>query len=320
MGESPALRNVYAPAYHVLGALLAPALGLAAYPRWFGLAGALCLIAGFRAFQRAAALPALASALFAWSPYAFALSWCLPKVEAAGYGLAFLGLAQVMRRRPAAIALTLAATFAVHTAAALLLGLCGGVLALVRRDRAALLALAGGSLLATPLFAAHLAAGCSLAQAFLFSQGDYLRSGARALPVEGWLRIAALAGPVSVAAAALGAGALWRRWRAVAIVCAVCTALYLNQLWLAPFGARTTLDLMRGLTLLALPVAVSGGVALAGRPRAGIAVVAVCALWAAASSALVVPGSCHVKPIEIGEIAKLRVDRCSFRWTGPRAR
>ena len=33
MAEAPALRNTYAPAYHVLGALLAPWLGYAVYTK-----------------------------------------------------------------------------------------------------------------------------------------------------------------------------------------------------------------------------------------------------------------------------------------------
>ena len=75
MGEEPGLHNVYPPAYHVFGALAAPLVGLAAYPEWFAWLSAAALIAGFRAFQRAAGLPDAAAALFAWSPYAFALTW-----------------------------------------------------------------------------------------------------------------------------------------------------------------------------------------------------------------------------------------------------
>ena len=63
MGEAPGLHNVYAPAYHVLGALLSPLTGLALYPRLFALLGALALMAGFRVFQRAAGLPSASSAV-----------------------------------------------------------------------------------------------------------------------------------------------------------------------------------------------------------------------------------------------------------------
>jgi hypothetical protein len=314
MTESPALRNVYAPAYHVLGDLLTPLVGLAAYPRWFGLASAVALIAGFRCFQRAAGLPAACSALFAWTPYAFALSWCLPKIEAAGYALAFAGLALALRNRRLALAAALAATFAVHTAAALFLGLCGGALALVRRDPRLLAALAAGCTAASPLFAVHLAAGCNAAQALLFSQGDYLRSGARQLASVELLRVVALAGPLAVALALAGSAELWRRWRPVALIAALVTVLYLNELWLAPLGARTTLDLMRGLTLLAFPVAAAAGVWLGERPRAAVAAVVACALWAAGTSWFVVPGSCYVRTVALEEIEHLEVDRCTFRW------
>src|SRR5262245_5865006 len=61
MAESPALRNTYAPAYHALGALLAPALGYPVYTKLIAFLSAAGLIAGFRFFQRAAGLPAAAS-------------------------------------------------------------------------------------------------------------------------------------------------------------------------------------------------------------------------------------------------------------------
>ena len=32
-------------------------------------------------------MPELSATLYAWAPYGFALSWCLPKIEAAGYGI-----------------------------------------------------------------------------------------------------------------------------------------------------------------------------------------------------------------------------------------
>jgi len=208
MAEEPGLRSVYAPAFHALGALLGSGLagselGLDGAVKLLAFASAALLIAGFRSFQRAAGLPEAAAALFAWAPYSFALSWCLPKVEAAGYGLAFAGLGLLLRRRSRAVVLALAATFLVHTAAALFFGLCGGVLALAKRDREGLLALAVGCLLASPLFVAHLAAGCTAAQALLFSPGDYLRSAAGWSGLAVWDRVLVLSGPIAVACAAL---------------------------------------------------------------------------------------------------------------------
>ncbi len=312
MGESPEIRSVYPPAYHALGALVTPWLGLAAFPKFVGLLGAIALIAGFRAFQRAAALPDAASALFAWAPYTFALSWCLPKIEAVGYGLALMALAAQTRHRYAVLALLLAATFWVHTAAALLLGLCGGVLALANRDRRALTALAVGALGALPLIAAHWTDGCTLAQALLFSPGDYLR--ANLARGHDWISLIALVGPIGLGLAWVGAPALWRDHRPLAWMCVVIVVLYLNELWLAPFSARTTLDLLRGLTILAIPVAIAGGRAVSERPRAQAAAIAACAAWAIGVSAFVVPGSCHTRPIELAAIENLRVDRCTFRW------
>ena len=156
----------------------------------------------------------------------------------------------------------LALTFCVHTAAALFLGLTGGVLALWLRDRRAFGALAIGSLAGALLVAVHLRAGCSPAEALLFSQGDYLRTAARAGSLSHWPSLLALAGVPALAAAALGARELVRRHTAASVLAAVVCLLYLNELWLAPFGARTTLDLQRGLTVLAFPVAAAAGVAL----------------------------------------------------------
>lgn len=319
MREDPSLHNVYPPAYHALGALLAPLSGLAAFPEWFAWCSAAALIASFRLFQRAAGLPDVTSALFAWAPYGFALTRCLPKVEAAGYALAFVGLACLIRRRHVALGATLTAAFFVHTGAALFLGLCAGSLALALRDVRALLALAAGSLLAAPLPLAHVAAGCSLAQALLFSEGDYLRAAPRLHNLLHADRVIVLANPIALIFALAGAPQLWRQHRPIAVLCGVVVALYLNEIWLAPFGARTTLDLLRGLTILAFPVAAAAGVALAQRPAAAAGVVAGSAALAILAALLVVPAACVSKPIDVAEIASFDVDRCTFRWRRQRA-
>ncbi len=317
MGEDPGLRNVYAPAFHALLALLAPALGLARAVAVAALLGAAALIGGFRLFQRAAGLPDASAALFAWAPYGFALSWCLPKVEAAGYGIAFAGLALLLRRRPVGVALALAAAFTVHTGAALFFGLCGGVLALHERDGRGLLALAAGTGLAAPLLASHLAAGCTPAQALLMSSGDYLRSTAGWSSALVWERIVVLASPIAVTFAALGAATLWREQRRIAVLAALVLVLYTNEIWLEPVGVRTTLNLLRGLTVFAFPVAAAAGVFLAASPRRTLAGVAVCAAWAAGSTALALPGSCHRVPVDLEAVASYEVDRCTFRWKKP---
>jgi len=314
MAEEPALRTVYAPAYHALGSILEPWLGLAGTTKLFAFAAAAALIAGFRSFQRAAGLPGLASALFAWSPYAFALTWCIPKVEAAGYALAFAGLGWLLGKRYLAAAVALSATFFVHTAAALVFGLCGFVIALAQRDARALIALAAGSLAATPLFAAHLVAGCSLAESFLFSGGDYLRPAAGAPSSVRLARIAILAGPISTIAGAIGIPALWRRNRPVALVCAIAFALYWNEIWLAPFGMGSTLNLLRGLTLLAFAVAIPAGFALDARRRLAPFILGLCALWAVGASLRVIPNSCYTQTFTTEAIRATSVDRCTFRW------
>lgn len=320
MADEPGLRTTYAPAYHALGALFASSFGLGAYPKWFGLAAAIGLIAGFRSFQRAARLPDAASALFAWSPYAFSLSWCLPKVEAAGYAIAFAAFALLLRRQYVGLAFALVAAFWVHTAAALFLGLCGGALALMRRDRGALCALAVGTLGAVPLVWSHLAAGCSLAESLLFSPGDYLRSGGLDWTSDRAARVVALAGPIGVAVGAAGVARVWQHDRSVAVLCAVVLVLYLNELWLTPFEIGTTLNLQRGLTIAAFPIAIAAGLTLAAHARWSALVVGACAAWALATTLLVVPQSCYTRAIDLASIEQLDVDRCLFRWRGPAPR
>ena len=105
----------------------------------------------------------------------------------------------------------------------------------------------------------------------------------------------------------------------IAVLCIVVGALYLNELWLAPFSARTTLDLLRGLTILAFPVAAAAGVALARRPAVAAGAVAGSAALAVLAALLVVPAVCVSKPIEIAEIESFDVDRCTFRWRKRRA-
>jgi hypothetical protein len=315
MGEAPGLRNVYAPAFHAAAALLAPALGAPLAVKvltWISSAG---LIAGFRAFQRAAGLPSAAAALFPWTPYLFALSWCLPKVEAAGYALAFAALAELLRGRALRAAALVAATFLVHTAAGLVALLCGSALCLFLRDARGAAALAGGALGASPLIAAHLAAGCSLGQALLFSPGGYLRAAGSWSSAAQAGRIALLAGPIGVALAALGAPRLWREHRAAAVVSGAIALLCLSELWLAPFGIATTLNLLRGLSLLAFAIAAAAGVFAARHRRLAPVLVAACAGFSLGAALFALPGSCHRVSVDFERVAATRVERCTFRWS-----
>jgi hypothetical protein len=317
MGEAPGLRSTYAPAYHVLGAVLAPVVGLGAYPKLFALLSAIALLAGFRFLQRAAGLPGACTAVFALFPYGLASSWCLPKIEAAGYALAFTGMALLLRERRLGAGLLLTATFAVHTASAIFFGIAAGVLALVQRDGRGLFALAAGTLGASPLLAAHVLAGCTVAEALLLSRHDYLRLQADWSSLGQLDLIAVLANPAILALAVLGAPLLWRHSRPLAVSMGVLVFLYLNELWLAPFGAGTTLNLLRGLTTLALPASVAAGLALAGRPRWRNLVLAGCALWLVGAAFLSLPRACFVRGIELAELRGVEVERCQFRWRGP---
>lgn len=319
VGQGGLLHNTYAPAYHLLGALLAPVVGLDLYPRLFALAAAVLLIAGFRHFQRAARLPDAAAGFFCLTPFLLSLSWCTPRVEAAGYGLLLFGLGFVLQRRYLLLALTLALCFPVHTASALLFGISCGVLALLQRDVRALAALAVGSLGAVPLVLAHLADGCSVAEAFLFSRGGYSRPLRTPVIPEVWPWLVPLANPVALGAAALGACQTWRERPRIAALCGVWVVLYLNNVWLAPFEVRTLVTLHRGLSLLAIPVAVAAGVFAAGRQRVGDLLLLLTAAWALASPFWLVPQACYVAPLQLEGLTQVRVQRCAFQWRGTRA-
>lgn len=319
MGQAPAIRNVYPPGYHAIGALLAPWVGLAAFPKVFAVAAAALSIGAFRFFQRSAGLPDHASLLFALWPYSFTLSWTLPKIEVGGYALIFLALGLLLRRRYAAMALLLTMSFWLHTGTALLFGICAGTLALARRDGRALVALALGTLGAVPLLGAHLAAGCSLQQALLFAEGDYLHAARFHGTLDRWPLTLALASPPILGAAFLGAAATWRLHRPIALLCAILTLLYLQEFWLAPFGFSTTFDLIRGLAMLALPASVAAGVHLAQRPRLVPWLLAAAALWCVGTTFTVAKQPLFWRPVALEEIRDLRMARCRFGWRAPHA-
>lgn len=319
MGVVPALRNVYPPAYHVVGALLSPIVGLAAYPKLFAVGMAALSIGCFRFFQRRAELPDYTSVLFALWPYSFTLSWTMPKIEVAGYALVFLGLGLLLARRYVWLALVVGANFWVHTPGALLLGFCGGVLALLRRDVRGLVALALGALGALPLIGAHLAAGCSLQQALVFEEGDYLHIATLRSSLHRWPLFLALASPPTLIAAFPGARAVWTRDRALAVLCGILILLYLQELWLAPFGAGTTVNLNRGLSLLVIPVAIAAGLWIASRPRLAPWVLGAAALWCVGCALTVAREPISWRPVALEEIRDLRMARCRFGWHAPHA-
>jgi len=301
------LHNTYAPAYHVLGALATRFVDLALYPKFAALLAAVLLIAGFRFFQRAAALPSSCSAIFCLTPFALSLSWCTPRIEVAGYGLLLFGLGFQLRGRRVALAILLAVTLYTHTASALLFGITAGVLALARRDKRDLMALAVGSLAALPLLAAHLSAGCSIPEAFLFAHGGYARAMTEPLFPPNWPWILPLAGPAGVLAAGLGARQTWLEHRAIGILCAAL-------LWLAPFELRTLVTLLRGLSLLAIPIAIAAGVFAARTPKHAVATIGATVAFAIAASVWIVPKACYVRAIDLAEIEAIAVDRCQFVW------
>jgi hypothetical protein len=202
----------------------------------------------------------------------------------------------------------------VHTAAALVFGFAAGVFALARRDLRALVALGAGSLASLPLFAAHLAADCTLAQALLFSSTGYLAKGG-ALEARDALGLLVLASPLALCAAAAGGLALWRRSLPLGAMALALVFFYLNDLWLLPFGARTAGGLHRGMSVLTIPVAIAAGVAAgAWRPRWRHAFLSCLVLWSAGAALWVVPSSCFVRPIDVAEAHTTAVHRCEFAW------
>jgi hypothetical protein len=316
MGGEPSLRSVYAPAYHALGALASPLVGLERYPRLFALLAAAAWIAAARLFQRSFGLPSATACLLVLAPYSFCFSWCIPKVEALGIALVLTGLSLLARARHLGLAALVGATFYVHTASALLLGFSCGVLALARRDHRALLFLAVGALLGGTLTLSHVVAGCSFAEALRLTSRDYLIAN----PWSSWAVrevVLILASPLTLGLALLGAPGHWRRQRSLAVLSLVLVVVYLNEIWLAPFGRRISLDLLRGLSVLAIPVAIAGGMALHARPRLAPWLLGLCAAWAVASSFWIVPRSCMVRPIALEELKDLQVARCEFTWRGP---
>ena len=123
----------------------------------------------------------------------------------------------------------------------------------------------------------------------------------------------------AVESAIPGAAAVWTRDRALAALCGVLVVLYLQELWLAPFGAGTTVNLNRGLSLLVIPVVVSAGVWLASRPRLAPWVLGLAALWCVGCALTVARQPIFSRPVAIEEIRELRMVRCRFGWNAPHA-
>jgi len=320
MRLDPAIRSPYPPAFHVLGALLAPFCGLVIYTKLFMVAAVACQIAAFRRFQRAAGLPDASALLFTLWPYSFTQSWTV-RIELAGYALVFLALALLLRRRYVSLALVTAASFWVHTAAAVLLGLSAGVLALARRDGRALGALALGSLGFLPLLASHLGAGCTLQQALLLSPGDLWHPNQPLATLAKWPLIVTLASPPVLVAALVGAPRLWKQHRDVSWLCLALLFLYLQELWLAPFGASTTSTLMRSLSFLVLPVCAAAGSGLAAQPaRVALPWLVAAGVWCGAAATTVAREALAWRAVGLEEIRDLRPLRCSFAFSAPNRR
>jgi hypothetical protein len=170
------------------------------------------------------------------------------------------------------------------------------------------------------LWIAHLGAGCSFAQALLFAPGGYARSLVEELLPPQWPWLAPLANPVALLAAVPGARATWQRSRPLGWLAAALLALWATNFWLAPFGIRTLVTPLRGLSVLAIPVALCAGVWGAERARREAVLLGLSAIFAVVSLPLVVPHACYVRRIALAEIEGVHVNRCEFLWrAAPRA-
>ncbi len=128
-----------------------------------------------------------------------------------------------------------------------------------------------------------------------------------------------LASPPILVAAFAGARDVWSRDRAVAVLCGVLVVLYLQELWLAPFGVGTTVNLNRGLSLLVIPVVIAAGVWIAPRPRLAPWLFGAAALWCLGSALTVAREPISWRPVAIEEIRDLRMARCRLGWNAPNA-
>jgi hypothetical protein len=204
-------------------------------------------------------------------------------------------------------------SFYVHSAGTLTFGAIAGTLAVVRRDATGLAALAAGTLGAAPLVASHLDAGCSVRQAFLMSYSGYLPSNSYDALAD--LKTAApLCGPLLVGLAIVGGREVWHRYRDLVLPCAVLAVLYLQPVWMPLLTGTSGTGFYRGLSLLILPTAVGAGVFLEHRPRLRVAAVGSSVVWLLASASVFVPDSCYTRPIDVGAVDRIVVERCEYAW------
>ena len=71
---------------------------------------------------------------------------------------------------------------------------------------------------------------------------------------------------------------------------------------------------LRGLSVLAIPVAMSAGLWAAARRWREATLLGLCAAYALLACPWVVPKACYVRPIALAELDGVHVERCEFLW------
>jgi hypothetical protein len=131
---------------------------------------------------------------------------------------------------------------------------------------------------------------------------------------DGFGVVAALAAPLVVALAVPGGRHLWRNQRSLAWACLALLVVGTNAIWLAPFGLRTGVDLIRGLSLVSIAVAIPAGFILTRGVRLRQVVLGLWALWLIGCTVWAMPRACHTRPISLVAVNELEVARCQFAW------
>jgi len=81
-----------------------------------------------------------------------------------------------------------------------------------------------------------------------------------------------------------------------------------------PFEIRTLVTLLRGLTMLSIPVALAAGVFAARSPRHTRWVVALAVGAALLAVPTAIPNACFTRRIDPLQAADVTVERCVFVW------
>ena len=314
------IRNVYAPLYHILGAFLAPILGLSIYVKLFALTTALSLMLSFDFFRRSANLPVECSYFFFLNPYLIYCSYQPPKIELLGYTFMFLSLAHLFRRQYAWLAVSIAFGFWAHTAAALFSLMCLGILSVFDRNWKGLFAGAFGFLLVTPLISVHLQDGCELIDALFFFTIKAYKGETYSPSLEELVTILFLLNPLVFLYTLFGVQTTWQHSRAITMLGAALIGIYLHPLLIWVLNSSKVgdaIDLQRGISALYLPLSVFSGMLFATRRNIwGRAALCSQALLSVILPIIFLSGwiTIYIYTIDFDMLDRIKPHRCSLVW------